>query len=91
MARAKAEPTVNLSAEIAQKFKEFQDLDSVVKAGGRAERAAKKIKTEIVEAMGEHNVGELPDGRRLLKVTKSGHRDAAEAYDYKWHELSIAD
>jgi hypothetical protein len=82
------ERVAKLDEAAQKKFDAFKSKSEFARKGARAGEEAKKLKTEICEAMGDCIVAELPDGRRLQKVSKSAHRKAAKAYDYSWEELN---
>lgn len=82
------EAVARLDQAAQDKFDRFQKQNEIAKKGSRAGAEAKELKLELVEAMGDRTIGELPDGRRIQKVHKTGHKKPQPACDYEWWELA---
>ena len=82
------EAVAQLDEAMQSKFDTFLKKNEIAKKGSRAGAEAKDLKAEIVAAMGEATIAELPDGRRIQKVHKTGHKRPQPACDYEWWELA---
>lgn len=88
MSKTLSEPVAALDGEAQSKFDSFLKKSEVARKGARAGNEAKALKEEIVLLMGDRLIAQLPDGRRIQKVQKSGHRNPMPASDYSWWELA---
>lgn len=82
------ETVARLDDDAQVKFDKFLRKTKIARDGSKAGAEAKTLKEEIVLAMGESVIAQLPDGRRIQKVQKHAHRNPMPARDDAWWELS---
>lgn len=78
-----------LSAAAAALFDTYTSENDKAKSGRRHEDAARKAKTSFLEAMGDATRARLPDGRVVIRLTKTREMPAKEASTQEWSELHL--
>lgn len=76
-----------LDQQAQEAFDRHQRLARKAAAGRKADEQSKAARDEVVQAMGEHVLARLPDGRMIHRKHQQRHWGALPARDVEWDEV----
>lgn len=78
-----------LNADAAALFDTYQSENQLAKDGRKHEDAARDAKKSFLAVMGDATRARLPDGRTIIRLTKTRQMPAKDASTQEWDELHL--